>query len=146
MRHAECEDDRSFKHGMKDVQLSDHGRRHAAEYIEAVKRLAPSKIYSSSLARTIQTAKIITEGASEVLIDERVNDNDWSNECVQSFKLRIASFADGLSGGELIVTHGTTARYLQSYLTGEPIGRIKRYEFCEVRKIQIDNIFNEGEG
>ena len=63
--------------GVTDIPLTDNGREKAKELIPLVKGLNLDIVIASPLDRTIETAKIITNGDYPINTDDRLKERDW---------------------------------------------------------------------
>ena len=63
--------------GITDIPLTEKGRCDAMELIPLIKELNIDVVISSPLERTIETAKIITEGSMPINTDDRIKERDW---------------------------------------------------------------------
>lgn len=106
--------------GITDIPLTEKGRCDAMELIPLIKELNIDVVISSPLERTIETAKIITEGSMPINTDDRIKERDWglnegalitevdridcwdvilntkvqNIECIQDFMDRVSSFIE----------------------------------------------------
>ena len=63
--------------GITDIPLTDKGRLDATLLKDLVKDINIDVVISSPLERTIETAKILTDGKLPINTDDRIKERDW---------------------------------------------------------------------
>lgn len=63
--------------GITDIPLNEKGREDAKELVPLVKKLNIDVVIASPLDRARETAKIITDGAYPINVDDRIKERDW---------------------------------------------------------------------
>ena len=63
--------------GISDIPLTDKGRLDATLLKDLVKEINVDVVIASPLERTIETAKILTDGKMPINTDDRIKERDW---------------------------------------------------------------------
>ena len=63
--------------GISDIPLTDKGRLDATLLKDLVKEINVDVVIASPLERTIETAKILTDGRMPINTDDRIKERDW---------------------------------------------------------------------
>ena len=63
--------------GISDIPLTDKGRLDATLLKDLVKEINVDVVIASPLERTIETAKILTDGRMPINTDDRIKEGDW---------------------------------------------------------------------
>ena len=63
--------------GISDIPLTDKGRLEATLLKDLVKEINVDVVIASPLERTIETAKILTDGKLPINTDDRIKERDW---------------------------------------------------------------------
>ena len=63
--------------GVSDIPLTDKGRLDATLLKDLVKEIDVDVVIASPLERTIETAKILTDGKMPINTDDRIKERDW---------------------------------------------------------------------
>lgn len=139
--------------GQSDIPLNETGKQQALEMKKQLKEINFDYIFTSTLSRTIETARIIT-GRDDIITDGRLVENghgilegmsvtevnriknspgfhrkDYGIEEPDDIMKRVSSFVDEIrskySGKNiLIVTHAGTSLYINACFNGIPEGGI----------------------
>lgn len=162
VRHGETDWNKEGRcQGHSNIPLNEQGRNQAREVREKLKNVNFDVVFCSPLDRTIETARIITDG--KIITDDRIiernngilegkkkveikeiqskpdyKDEDYNVETPEELQIRANIFLDDIlpkykGKNILIVTHGGITVNLRSYLDG-PTDDIREYVLnnCEV--------------
>ena len=162
VRHGETDWNKEGRcQGHSNIPLNEQGRNQAREVREKLKDVNFDVVFCSPLDRTIETARIITDG--KLITDDRIiernngvlegknkteikeiksradyKDEDYNVETPEELQVRANIFLDDIlpkykGKNILIVTHGGITVNLRSYLDG-PTDDIGEYVLnnCEV--------------
>lgn len=135
--------------GRTDIPLNDEGRAQALEVKKLLNNRKFDLVFSSSLSRAVESAKIISD-SDDIKIDDRLiemnsgifegktvhekslvqhqesfNPKDYGVETYEEVRERVFSFLDDISSEYkdkdiLIVSHGGTIRLIRTWFEGEP--------------------------
>jgi valyl-tRNA synthetase len=80
LRHGQTDWNlKSIMQGLQETEINETGRKQAESKIEIVKDFNPDIIISSPLKRTVDTAKIISNGEFEVITDKRIIERSYGD-------------------------------------------------------------------
>lgn len=157
--------------GQTNIDLNETGINQAKAKIEEVKKLDINLIFCSPLNRAIQTAKIISNDRIPIIYDNSLiercfgdfegkknlgynneyynynaNLNTYNVEPIQDLCKRVYSFLDEIpkkykNKKILLVTHGATARIINSYFNGlSEDGYVESIKMnnCDIKKFSYN--------
>ncbi len=169
-RHGETDYNTNGRFGGRiDTPLNERGISEANELKKKLENIKFDRVYSSSLSRAYETAKIITD--DEIIIDDRIiersngdlegklkseikdlpdfndpSETRYNIESIIDFKKRINSFLEDIISLDLenvlVVTHAGVGIYMRCFFEGEPQDNnylVYKLKNCEVIKYEIDN-------
>jgi valyl-tRNA synthetase len=80
LRHGQTDWNlKSIMQGLQETEINETGKKQAESKIEIVKDFNPDIIISSPLKRTVDTAKIISNGEFEVITDKRIIERSYGD-------------------------------------------------------------------
>lgn len=133
MRHAETVANvHGRRQGWHDSPLSEAGKLQSIKAGKLMHGLF-DRVLCSPLGRATETVKLMSLGVPVTMLDE-LRERDWLNEsdCDVMQRLKPLLCRDDLDRS-LIVTHGRTARLLESIITSRKLSNIKAFANTEVR-------------
>ena len=92
LRHGKTEGfaKKSYVGGMTDIALSDEGKRQAMAWRRHFEKRQPETVYSSGMARTTETARIVSgKNVADIFIIEDLREiclGDWEGHTMESIR------------------------------------------------------------